>query len=86
MEKLLIYREKILNFLSSHWQGLRPGGKIYRRSVYLLCDKLPVWVFQSVESAVQYPDLGRNLCISSIFNDIFTLQSDHHHSFIHGIC
>ena len=27
MEKLLIYREKILNFLSSHWQVCGPVGK-----------------------------------------------------------
>ena len=47
--------------------GLRSGGEIYRRSVYLLCDKLPVWVFQSIESAVQYSDPGRNLCVSSVF-------------------
>ena len=27
MEKLLIYREKILNFLASHWQVCGPVGK-----------------------------------------------------------
>ena len=41
MEKLLIYREKILNFLSSHWQVCGPVGKFIGGVLIFLCDKLP---------------------------------------------
>lgn len=66
--KLLIYREKF-------WISVFPlvgcgGGKIYRRSVYLLCDKLlfgysKCWISRSVSWSWQ-----ESVCISSIFNDI----------------